>query len=327
MSKLGMGSLAVLTAGGILSALNMRRVTKQRERTMTRAMRRTEWALAHWPWDLSAAGSGLGLLGRNAEASAREALIVRASVLAAVWWTLFTDVRGSGLHANYLIPYTRWNFVLLGIYAPIAFAASCQAFFFKPDAPANTVAGQRQELGWAGRAARRMFPLIATGALTVDIGYFVFLHGPIAMGAKLSGWEMTKGMDPRAMSMHLLNSFWMLAELGIGRMEIPTRSALHPFALNCIYVVFAYFHNKVRGSWVYAPLAVPAWRVAFPLAVLPVWAILAQLTVWRDTAAEVRLKGGPLVDVFMGLVVKLAVVLAVVGEQKPATCPLQQTRC
>ena len=43
MSKLGMGSLAVLTAGGILSALNMRRVTKQRERTMTRAMRRTEW--------------------------------------------------------------------------------------------------------------------------------------------------------------------------------------------------------------------------------------------------------------------------------------------
>ena len=42
MSKLGMGSLAVLTAGGILSALNMRRVTKQRERTMTRAMRRTE---------------------------------------------------------------------------------------------------------------------------------------------------------------------------------------------------------------------------------------------------------------------------------------------
>ena len=42
MSKLGMGLLAVLTAGGILSSLNMRRVTKQRERTMTRAMRRTE---------------------------------------------------------------------------------------------------------------------------------------------------------------------------------------------------------------------------------------------------------------------------------------------
>ena len=70
--------------GGILSALNMRRVTKQRERTMTRAMRRTEWALAHWPWDLSAAGSGLGLLGRDAVASAREATTWSPALLSAI---------------------------------------------------------------------------------------------------------------------------------------------------------------------------------------------------------------------------------------------------
>ena len=52
-----------------------------------------EWALARWPWDRAAAGSGLGLLGRGAVASAREALVVRACALAAVWWTMFTDVR------------------------------------------------------------------------------------------------------------------------------------------------------------------------------------------------------------------------------------------
>eukprot|EP01043_Picozoa_sp_COSAG02_P050147 COSAG02_NODE_5120_length_4612_cov_1.983160_2_plen_147_part_00 len=51
-------------------------------------------------------------------------------------------------------------------------------------------------------------------------------------------------------------------------------------------VIFAFFHNKFRGSWVYGPLAVPGWRIAFPLATLPCWALLAQLSVWRDDALD-----------------------------------------
>ena len=83
-------------------------------------------------------------------------------------------------------------------------------------------------------------------------------------------------------------------------------------------MIFAFFHNKFRGSWVYGPLAVPAWRVAFPLATLPCWALLAQLSVWRDdaldsssgrstsTAATVRRLG-------VGACVKVAVVTALLA--------------
>jgi hypothetical protein len=69
---------------------------------------------------------------------------------------------------------------------------------------------------------------------------------------------------------------------------------------------------------VYGPLAVPAWRIAFPLATLPVWALLAQLSVWRDEARDDARRGtknpGAMARrLGMGAFVKAAVLAAVLA--------------
>lgn len=82
-------------------------------------------------------------------------------------------------------------------------------------------------------------------------------------------------------------------------------------------VVFAFFHNKFRGSWVYGPLAVSGWRVAFPLATLPCWALLAQLSVWRDEAVDSSRRtssyGATIRHLGVGVFVKAAVIVALLA--------------
>ena len=75
-----MASLGVLTLGGIAAALNMRRTSAQRAAARQGYERGRDTMLdTYWPWDLSAAGSGLGLLGKAARDSAVAALVLRAS--------------------------------------------------------------------------------------------------------------------------------------------------------------------------------------------------------------------------------------------------------
>eukprot|EP01043_Picozoa_sp_COSAG02_P050148 COSAG02_NODE_5120_length_4612_cov_1.983160_3_plen_258_part_00 len=231
-----MASLGVLTLGGVAAALNMRRTSAQRAAARQGYERGRDTMLdTYWPWDLSAAGSGLGLLGKAARDSAVEALVLRACVTMYVWYTILRDALHGGLRLGWLVPYTHWNFALLAIYAPISLVSSCNALVLgERRGGAGPRTGRGRQISLAGSIGRRLFPLVATGALTVDIGYYVFLHGPIASGAKLTGWQMTKAMDPSALCKHLLNSAWVIAELGLGRMEMPTKSALGPVLLNII---------------------------------------------------------------------------------------------
>jgi hypothetical protein len=242
MSRLGMASLATLTLGGVAASLNMRRTARLARQKRGNERSRDTMLSSYWPWDLTAAGSGLGLLGgvRDSGAEARdsalEALVLRASVTAYVWYTILRDVWfEGGLRLGWLVPYTHWNFLLLALYAPISLLSSCNAFFLgERTGGRGARTGRGRQLSQAGQLCRHLFPLVATGALTVDIGYFVFLHGPIAAGAKITGWQMTKAMDPSALCKHLLNSAWVIAELGLGRMEMPTKSAVGPLALNVV---------------------------------------------------------------------------------------------
>lgn len=82
-------------------------------------------------------------------------------------------------------------------------------------------------------------------------------------------------------------------------------------------VAFAFFHNKLHGSWVYRPLAALPWRVAFPLATLPCWAILAQLSVWRDEAMDSTSKSNSsaatIFRLGVGAFVKVTVVAALLS--------------
>lgn len=316
MSKAGIVGLGALTVLGAAAALNMGRTTKLARNSEWERGRDTMLS-SYWPWDLTAAGSGLGLLGKSARDSATEALVLRAAVTCYVWFTLLRDWFGAGFRLGWFVTYTHWNFFLLAFYAPISLCSSWGAVNGgeRHRSGGHSRTGRGREVSLAGSLTRKLFPLIATGALTVDIGYFVFLHGPIAAGANITGWQLTKAMDPSALCKHLLNSAWVLAELGIGRMEMPRLSVRWPFVLNCVYVLFAFLHNKFRGSWVYGPLAVPMWRVLFPLATLPVWALLAQLTVWRDNAAALTTRGGSSSAKALGfsVLVKAAIVAAIVA--------------
>lgn len=232
-----MASLGLLTLGGIAASLNMRRTTARGDRAWCGHEKGRDSMLdTYWPWDLTAAGSGLGLLGRTARDSAMEALVLRAGVAFYVWYAILRDAWHGGLRLGWFVPYTHWNFALLAVYAPISLLSSCNAFFLgeRTGGHAGPRTGRGRQISLAGTIGRHLFPLVATGALTVDIGYFVFLHGPIASGAKVTGWQMAKAMDPSGLCKHLLNSAWVIAELGLGRMEMPTMSALGPVLLNAI---------------------------------------------------------------------------------------------
>ena len=156
------------------------------------------------------------------------------------------------------MPYTHWNYALLAIYAPISLLSSCNALFLgeRTGGNAGPRTGRGRQVSLAGSIGRHLFPLVATGALTVDIGYFIFLHGPIASGAKLTGWQMTKAMDPSALCKHLLNSTWVIAELGLGRMEMPTMSAVGPVLLNILCAYSDHLHGFILAGACYRVLPV-----------------------------------------------------------------------
>ena len=68
---------------------------------------------------------------------------------------------------------------------------------------------------------------------------------------------------------------------------MPLRSAALPLAVTAGYVGFAHVHHWRRGLWIYPPFERLAGRVAFPLATLPVWALVAQLARWREPAVSI----------------------------------------
>ena len=241
-----MAGLGVLTLSGVAAALNMRRTTTQQAVARRGYERGRDTMLdSYWPWDLTAAGSGLGLFGKAARDSAFEALVLRAAITLYVWYTILRDVLRGGFRLGWLVPYTHWNYALLAIYAPISLVSSCNALFLgeRTGGNAGPRTGRGRQISMAGSIGRHLFPLVATGALTVDIGYFIFLHGPIASQAKLTGWQMTKAMDPSALCKHLLNTAWVVAELGLGRMEMPTKSALGPVLLNIMCACSDLYHR------------------------------------------------------------------------------------
>ena len=131
-----------------------------------------------------------------------------------------------------------------------------------------------------------LFPLVATVHPFLDLGYFVFLHGSIAREAKLSWLGMLGVLDASSLSKHFFNAIWVTAELGISNMQMSSYSWLRPVGLNCAYVAFAAQIKRSDGSWIYPPLAKVPWRIAFPLATLPVWALVAQFAKWRDTVSS-----------------------------------------
>ena len=67
----------------------------------------------------------------------------------------------------------------------------------------------------------------------------------------------------------------------------------------------------------YGPLAVSGWRVAFPLATLPCWALLAQMSVWRDEAMRSSRStsgvGATIRHLSVGVFVKAAVIVALLA--------------
>lgn len=280
-NSFGMQVLGAVTLAGAAAALNM---SSSPQRSLEAASGSTPWPSRASGGgcrrrSLRAAGSGLGWLGRyHAET---ELLLLRVLVTAGVWRTLLRDWKARG--AAYLVPYTHWSYLMLAVYAPLALAASCGAV------ATDGVGGCWGWLSrWAGRIQRWLFPVVATCHPFLDLGYAVFLHPRAAAQHRLGGAQLLLALDGSSLSKHCLNAFWVLAEVGASRMAVPLRSAALPLAVTAAYVGFAHVHYWRRRLWIYPPFERLAGRVAFPLATLPVWALVAQLARWRDAEKTLR---------------------------------------
>lgn len=182
-------------------------------------------------------------------------LIYREFILAFFLFTLlYQGVWGSKLGNVWVIYFTNWDFVGLGLYSIIAIIVSCTAFYRK---------GMPSPIWeFMEKALVIVYVTVASNAIFLTAFYWMVIYD---------------GETPEADNIfrHGINVVILLVELVLSRIPIVSYHLQVPFAFATVYAVFMWIYRGASGDWVYEAMDWSKTSSIFYYIVLPILIVLA----------------------------------------------------